>query len=384
MARPALRELGLVRRMALRVRLIAALELRDEGLPESDERGHERQRALKLSLLASTRDFGSNGAVSAAEMIEYARRQLGNVEAIENPTVKRRFDRIANALDRFTCNHCLQDPAAARRCVAEIYELFGLIDRHVLSLYRDAAGNFAAPEIWLEIGYHHEDEIADVMDASALSGASRIADQADLIVSVVTLGVRDHGLDWRSLCQLPYILMHELVCHAYQGAASTGRTAVDASCAWSEGWMDALAAIQIEAWLEGRRKKPGWVEMNAAAIKRATAGLHERRYQRQSSLRPFILSQRVAARDGFAALVEAFRGADTRLDRALARATRFSGRLNLESMAQEDRTKLVARLASDLESYFGLRRAELVGACARYADDGDLAKFRVLLDALET
>jgi hypothetical protein len=147
--------------------------------------------------------------------------------------------------------------------------------------------------------------------------------------------------------------------------------------------MDALSAAQVEAWL-GSAQKPEWAEMNSAAIKRATAVLHERRHQPQTSLRPYILSQRVSARDGFAALVEALRGADTRRERALARAARFSLRLNLEPIAQDDRSTLIARLVPDLESFVGLRRTELVSACTRYAEEGDLASFRARLDVLET
>ena len=386
MAPPQLRELSLPRRMALRVRLAIALELRDEGLPDGDEAGYETQRALKEKLFAAARGFFVNhkDASTARAMIENSRRCLDDLGDIANSTIMRRFSRIADALDRFSCEHCSGDPTALQRCLAEIHEVFESLDSHVLRQYRKAGAGFPEPRVWLELGHHHEDEISDILDATSLSGASRIADDTETSVSIVRLGVRDHGLDWRSLCQLPYVLMHELICHAYQGIAATGRTPVDASCSWSEGWMDAFAAVQIEEWLLGQLRKPDWVEVNSVAIKRATGGLHERRYQSQSSLRPYILAQRVSARDGFASLVQAYRGADTREDRANARAARFSMRLNLEPLTQDDRARLVMRLVSGLESFFSLRRTELLAACTRYAEDGDLAKFRASLDAIES
>jgi len=382
--RPELRELNLPQRMALRVRLTAALELRDEGLPEQDAAGHESQTALKERLLAATRDFFFIADdVAANEMIDHSRRRLGDIADIENPTVRRRFSCIADALDRFRHTYCSDDPASARHCRSEIEDLFELVNCHALAQYRKAAAGFPEPDVWLEFGSRHEDETADLLDTSAFSGATRTADEGPLNVSIVTLGLRDHGLDWRSLCHLPYLFMHELVCHAYQGVATSGRTAVDHTCPWSEGWMDALAAVEIEGWLTGRQKKPDWVELNIPAIKHGTSELHFRRYQRQTALRPYILAQRVSARDGFHRLYLAFRGADVRPDRALARAARFSLRLNLEVMAQADRSKLLERVVSGLDNFFGLRRSDLVAACARYADEGDLTRFHTLLTSVE-
>jgi hypothetical protein len=69
----------------------------------------------------------------------------------------------------------------------------------------------------------------------------------------VGLEIREDGFGWQQYNLLPYLLLHEILCHAFQSLdRSPGRTNASPDDAWSEGWMDALALRLALEWIHDR------------------------------------------------------------------------------------------------------------------------------------
>ena len=59
--------------------------------------------------------------------------------------------------------------------------------------------------------------------------------------TIVELELMPRKLDAETIAALPYVLVHEFVCHALQGPWSHDRISSDESSQFSEGWMDHVA-----------------------------------------------------------------------------------------------------------------------------------------------
>jgi len=64
--------------------------------------------------------------------------------------------------------------------------------------------------------------------------------------SRITLELDGRFFDWKVLLSLPWLMTHELVCHAHQGRAGLVREPCERDCPFYEGWMDEVAAHVLE------------------------------------------------------------------------------------------------------------------------------------------
>ena len=84
-------------------------------------------------------------------------------------------------------------------------------------------------------------------------------DRAGGLRSTVTLTVDTQALDSRTLLTIPYLLLHEVVCHAFQGWKPDGaRPRRDAlpTDGFVEGWMDTYAADALTALVRSHDEDP--------------------------------------------------------------------------------------------------------------------------------
>jgi len=63
------------------------------------------------------------------------------------------------------------------------------------------------------------------------------------------------------VCAVPYVLLHELICHAYAGIPSRGSRTCEAHSPFSEGLMDYVAGRILAETLEGRGVAGGVAQM---------------------------------------------------------------------------------------------------------------------------
>jgi hypothetical protein len=388
-----LRQLDLGRLAALRIRLTTALIFRSEGLPGRnvvdreihDQAVQEQQGVIAKLDAAATWAMSRRGPSLGTVLSEV----LCPLEVSLNGTagastiLAKRVASFHQAITAFDCPHCAS-AGDERKCIAEFLELFGLVHEIVAEAYRKVAddGALVWPKVLLEMAPHHAHQTTDILDIAAATGTCRIADD-DGPISIVGLGIKDDAFCWTTVCQLPYVLMHELLVHAFQGLKGSGRSPVDPTCAWSEGWMDGLAFRLMEQWLDANSSQlPKWVRESRKTVSAQGSRLHERRREPQDSIQPAVLRERVAAYETASALEAYYQGKSKRNTHASLRLFRFSLRLNLHAMPQKDRNQIADWLALALELFHGSRLDDVIGTCERFVQHDNWQKLSKELETL--
>ncbi|OJF14502.1 hypothetical protein [Couchioplanes caeruleus] len=89
-------------------------------------------------------------------------------------------------------------------------------------------------------------------------------------------------MDELTAFSLPYVLLHECVCHVFQGPWQGGRTSADPSSRFAEGWMDYVAFSVHQMLARSRHGGSGDPDLTmtprAAAQEEAADTVHKARY----------------------------------------------------------------------------------------------------------
>ena len=379
--------LDLGRRAALRIRVTTALELRNRGLPGRDKLASAQLRSLLRSVLAasdvllSRPELAGQSQGDLAAQIEAALAPFwGWFDANPPvPVVGKRVAPLKSALasENVSCAHCAGDQTAPMSCRREFDTLFASIDDAVGGAYAllMAEAGISPPNLILILKPIEANQRTGLLDTTAILGSCKFDDDT-VATSRVTLSIRDESFDWVSLCQVPYTLFHELLCHAYQGLAGCDREEVQSNCAWTEGWMDTLAAEFTQDWLAADERLPNWIRTGGDNVKSETQGLHERRMAAQDGLSIAVLDQRQNARETCRYLRRLYQGASAKSGPANARLWDFSLRLNLDAVPADERRRLMDYLGLGFEFLFDSELDKLVGACTRYAQQGGWERLR--------
>lgn len=91
----------------------------------------------------------------------------------------------------------------------------------------------------------------------------------DLLASLVEVSIDAANFDPISTLALPYVLLHETVCHVLQGPYSDNREQADANSRFAEGWMDVAAYRLHDEILE--RLTPDRLTLPARAASQSEA-----------------------------------------------------------------------------------------------------------------
>jgi hypothetical protein len=175
-----------------------------------------------------------------------------------------------------------------------------------------------------------------------LQAVTTLADSADGAAAVVDVLICPEELDELTVFSLPYVLLHECVCHVLQGPWS-GRVQADASDRFAEGWMDVAAFVGHETMAGSWRTEVPGPDLLAAprptAQFDAAEKVHRARHQPQDHDRAW------APR---AMGTEAARGLLKLLDRlpecgsdATSAFLRLSLQLNASTFTNEERALFV-------------------------------------------
>jgi hypothetical protein len=368
---PKLKELSFGRRASLRIRLTTSMVFRAEGLAGACDTSAGKLDAILQNLHCASTKARTMAQPPLGNAVRQAVGDFGDFTfSPQDPTdrlLKHRVDCYRERIAAFECAHCSGSDLEERICIAEFAELFDSTKSFVLERYRQAAQGrepAAWPALLLETTYNHAHQTTDILDIAAATGSCRVAD-GDSPISIVGIAITDDAFCWTTLCQLPYGMMHELVCHAFQGLKASKRTVVDKTCAWTEGWMDALAFEVTKEWLAGSNNV-AWVCDARDAVLEAGSRLHGRRREQQGTIMPQVLRRRIAAHGAVADLKRSLCGQDPNPIDALHRVMQFSFCLNLHEIPQDKRDDIANWIALGLEMFEGVQLDDLISTITRF------------------
>jgi hypothetical protein len=257
---------------------------------------------------------------------------------------------------------------AKGECIALLRELLLAIEMQTRRVYSRATTRFPTVCLSTESTHRHQD--AALFGEFDVSGFCDVDDDAEL-TSWVILSFKEKSLHFRTICALPYMLAHEMVCHAFQTLHQGKRETPDGKCLWSEAWMDRFAYELTQSWLDVQPASfPSWVHVDRQKVEAQSHAIHEFRYEPRGSLTEEQADDLNAARDAFRLLKESWSLAPgLLLERH--RVALFSTRLNACDATNQDREQIVILLGTLLRQTTMRARAELaVQYCADFANGG--------------
>jgi hypothetical protein len=284
----------LERLIPIAAQLAAALHLGSDDLTSND---HGIRRALKTQahalrshkgdLPAAFKSFGKHidATLDGQDLsVEFARAVSGLKGGLA--------DRSCQSCCPKSQPPCSRDLPTSERvhiggnCIAPIKILYGDIEQEVYRLWTQVAGGTQPPSLRLATGHLDiADKLAVHKDFS-LTGKAQIVDNPSPMTTI-TVAFYDSAFDWEQFVLLPYLLIHEMVCHGFQDVYDVSgadvpraaRHSAPPTCLWSEGWMDTVSHYLATAWLK-RRGALHHIS-NASRIRKAeqwTGEYHDARY----------------------------------------------------------------------------------------------------------
>ncbi|GIF15741.1 hypothetical protein [Actinoplanes teichomyceticus] len=204
-----------------------------------------------------------------------------------------------------------------------------------------------------------------------LTATTYLEDQPEGPSARVDVVINPGLLDELTVFSLPYVLLHECVCHVLQGPWQSGRSQPDPGDRFAEGWMDVAAYLAHQTldypWLGDASGLDLLAPRRAAARLEAAEKVHRARHQRTPHGRSW--AQRAmgaqAAQSTVALLAKL---PETRTDPAAA-FTRLSTRLNSSTFSNRQRELFVARVH---KATMGRVDAGLVTQIRQYLSTDDL------------
>jgi hypothetical protein len=428
---PRLNSLSNGRRAALEIRLAAAIAFRSYALPAATESAlkvfHERVVARLLGEADIIRTISVT--TPPHEVVERIKDACDLVRKADLHGSGESQKAIETRISEYLA---LIEPAISSgidaRLPNEIDRLFKSLDGFVATLYqRWCPLSVVRPQIYLDFGSVDSEESADALSgscrlkdinlvelnskkieeappaswplkdvdhrhlSSGYSGALTtwgILDDGGLI-AITRLTFKDDAFDWPSLCQVPYVLCHELLCHAYQATATSRpepRVVADKACAWTEGWMDVLAMRAVEKWLDERANEhPKWIATALGSLRSQFVERHQGRVRPQANLTGLERFQRIEAREKFDDLdaeLRKFDGNENGASGVGSRTYAFSLALNALGLSQTKRQALLDSLCLALDAAVGDKRDVLIRAIVEFAQKPELSTFERALTSL--
>ena len=155
------------------------------------------------------------------------------------------------------------------QAVVSVQHVLDSVTEAVTQWVHSAHGSAAAPALVIHTVQVDADASDGMLRKFCVSAQHSVADDDTSLASEVTVRFKQKAFCWEALCQLPYVLTHELVCHVFQGmAGDTRRTTASPCCAWSEGWMDTLAYGIYSRLCHRSVKQPSWWISEAERVHR--------------------------------------------------------------------------------------------------------------------
>ena len=364
-----------------------------EGQPD-DELGATIAglRTTLLQRIVSDADMLDTEAGPLDQSLKSFGRRWNKGRQPESEALKKRVAALARLTAKIDCESCAQArPLICRgqrghddkiiadggACIKPLKDIMTVIRKLASATYAGTHQTFTPPSIHLATSSAHPDANSDLLGDFNLNAFHEVADHEETS-SHVFLEIRERKFDWRALCGTPYLLTHEIVCHAFQGivAGPTGqapRLSAPKECAWSEGWMDRVAFMLTKFWLQQRRKElPAWLAIDPITLEAVTDAMHEKRYDKATCLREDVAHDRNMGRHAFRMLFDAF---ESRADVERHPATLFSLGFNLCNIGLELRNQAVYDMFRILRKLDRKLTDNLLGLCQDFSEFNDISVF---------
>ncbi|HET9644929.1 MAG TPA: hypothetical protein VFP68_16590 [Burkholderiaceae bacterium] len=382
-------------RSALGIRIIAALELQGRHVVPLDDRLlDQRNHLLRMARLGADAIAVSRGLGVAGHLAQL-------IEAIEKAVADEAHERSVCGLDeacrallarlgRRSCSFCTRSTGSQPLC-ADLGEWAspdppGVCIDELVSLL------FSMREIARALYARHTPRANDIVVSYSLQGVSQGAERGfipefhlngstrvDADRTTIGIDLENEALDLPTLFQLAYVCAHELICHAFQSILGPERQNVGPTCSWSEGWMDTVAWLLLQRWVNtGDQGLPQWMTAVPDRALDDCRRLHERRYEgRQGpAMPPHQLMRRVQARDACRRLLRHWSAPDNkRTLKGLRKLVQFSVTLNAASLSRKDRNALIVQLSTGLLAGTPKLLQRTVRACEDFLAHGNPLRF---------
>jgi hypothetical protein len=304
----------------------------------TDDLWHHRYESLELAFEALQTEIG---------------RKLELVGDILPIGLKERLETLRDSLPQWSCgncknkhkltNYCLlnektyEKVSAGGQCIAPVKALCKDIYEWVKNEVFWPRDNAPGPVITLATTHRAFERQPEIVRRFAVGGWASVIKGREPNTAV-GIDIREHAFSWEQYCLLPYLLLHEIVCHGLQSLDGRGpRINADPDDAWSEGWMDRLAYRLARQWLD---KTEGWAltpDDQDMAVKQSIE-LHEARYE----IAAMSLGPRYG-REVFDKVQKSYGTPITDLQLSRQPITQLSLRLNACTLPKDERLTLVER-----------------------------------------
>lgn len=298
-----------------------------------------------------------------------------------DPELMNSLSNLERCLQTHVCRHCKSKPKCSRdietfaivnppkggKCIAPLKKLFYNLNSWVEELWHQVPDSLHCKSLPITLATTHRafENGQQIVDTFFVGGYARSVRNHKSYRRKVGLYIVPERFHWQQFSVLPYILLHELLCHAYQNLAEgSGWREHNPLDPWSEGWMDTLAQELALEWLRFHPKSPFQPGPELDEAEWQSRSLHEARYKKQEgqagTAKPSdgrIAYRRVSDR-------YLPRYAEMRISERPV--TKFSLRLNAMQLASDDRLKLLVRLdalakAEEASADPASRLRELIG-----------------------
>ncbi|MEU4161713.1 hypothetical protein [Actinoplanes sp. NPDC026670] len=226
----------------------------------------------------------------------------------------------------------------------------------------------------VEVSFDHQSAPVDSALPIQVIATTRLGDTPSGVSAHVDIVVSPTYLDELTVFALPYVLLHECVCHVFQGPWGPGRIQADADSRFAEGWMDhiayTVACDQARALAGGKPASSLSAVPRPGALREAADQVHRARHQPHPRDRAWAArAMGVRAARNLAELMTRLPELAGRPVEAAAAFRRLSLRLNVSEFSNTQRDLFVAAVHKAT-----LARTEhgLVVQLRRYLERDDL------------
>ncbi|WP_315766986.1 MULTISPECIES: hypothetical protein [unclassified Bradyrhizobium] len=267
---------------------------------------------------------------------------------------------------------------ASGPCLCGFLDLARRIEEYALASYSSAEDSFNP---WPQITY------TTVLTPDTMKKLQpfNVGGDAEIgTVRRVILTVKDDKLSAIDLCQIAYVLFHEIVCHGFQGVVQAETVNAKPQCHWTEGWMDAVAYRMAVAAALQKGGVLEWLPLVGPDAEAAMAAVHNARYLNPTGLKPEDAKVRRAARVALSDLQSVFR--DAGMARAHDDSEALARKFSLLANANADSKKLL-RLSTMLQNVLlsKVRNDDKVyasNACLEFLQHRDIDRLLLELQTL--
>jgi hypothetical protein len=389
------RHLDLSQRMAFAARMSIAIELEARPLQAGDRNAIKTQDLIRRSLVSEA-ELLQTGPPRLDEALKklagLAKTRSVHGQGVAFDDLRARLIRLSDDLAQVSCRKCARseagickgDPAHDQltvstrgHCIAKLRDLVRCVDEQARRIYAEAADQM--PTVDLSTATTHEDKENGLFRQFNIGAQCEVQSDSKL-TSIVTLIIKESHFDWNVLCLLPYIVAHEVVCHAFQDLHSGKRAGADEKCVWSEGWMDRFAYVLTLHWLD-KARFPSWLMVDPVKVADQTNHVHLWRYAPRDSLTKEDAAPLHDVRNLFDEVRKRW-GRDVSLDGH--RISKFTARLNAAPVSNQLREDIAMSLGGLMRNTSAREKFELaLGACSGFVADGDAEKLLNYLKYLE-